>query len=161
MTFASGSIRRRRCRKAIGTGISEPSRSAAVDRCQKHSCYEDKQPGVRRFSARCRYAARVVPKRGWGKRRFGRITRNPENVHGGFSPRPVYGWGTTHPQRALRHKPLAPPCFVNQLSGRLITLFRSASVNDRSSSNVSSFDGRHEQEKGRRLHARAVCNMPA
>jgi hypothetical protein len=52
---------------------------------------------------------------------------------------------TTHPQRALRHKSLVPPCFVNQLLDRF-----ACSVNDRSRSNVSSFDGRHAQEKGRR-----------
>ena len=55
------------------------------------------------------------------------------------------GWPTTHPQRALRHKSLVPPCFVNQLLDRFAW-----SVNDRSRSNVSSFDGRHAQEKGRR-----------
>jgi len=54
-------------------------------------------------------------------------------------------WRTTHPQRALRHKSLVPPCFVNQLLDRFAW-----SVNDRSRSNVSSFDGRHAQEKGRR-----------
>ena len=52
---------------------------------------------------------------------------------------------TTHPHRALRHKSLVPPCFVNQLLDRFAW-----SVNDRSRSNVSSFDGRHAQEKGRR-----------
>ena len=55
------------------------------------------------------------------------------------------GLPTTHPQRALRHKSLVPPCFVNQLLDRFAW-----SVNDRSRSKVSSFDGRHAQEKGRR-----------
>jgi len=47
------------------------------------------------------------------------------------------------------HKSLVPPCFVNQLLDRFAW-----SVSDRSRSNVSSFDGRHAQEKGRRRHAR-------
>jgi hypothetical protein len=49
------------------------------------------------------------------------------------------------PAESSSTQSLVPPCFVNQLLDRFAW-----SVNDRSRSNVSSFDGRHAQEKGRR-----------
>jgi hypothetical protein len=49
------------------------------------------------------------------------------------------------PAESSSTQSLVPPCFVNQLLGRFAWI-----VNGRSRSNVSSFDGRHAQEKGRR-----------
>src|SRR5580658_2358710 len=73
------------------------------------------------------------------------VTSRFAGIHMAKALVPLYESPTTHPQRALRHKSLVPPCFVNQLLDRFAW-----SVNDRSRSNVSSFDGRHAQEKGRR-----------
>ena len=55
----------------------------------------------------------------------------------------------SHPQRALRHKSLVPPCFVNQLSDRFAW-----SVNDRSRSNVYRLLAATRKRKAEGRHAR-------
>ena len=59
--------------------------------------------------------------------------------------RPNFRMADDSPAESSSTQSLVPPCFVNQLLDRFAW-----SVNDRSRSNVSSFDGRHAQEKGRR-----------